>query len=600
MIRIDVRDGVFLGYGPYSARDKWKNAGFRWSPLRKAWATQDVDAALRVKGVSWTDRALDYLDDLEEVAETSLEMSYADDTEFIPPSPEGLVFRPFQRAGIEYSLSRKDTLIADQPGLGKTIQAIGVVNCDRTTRRVLIICPASLKENWRREFLKWNTTGLTVGIAETQHREQFQDGFYKNGNPRFKTVVHKKWWPDTDVVVINYDILDKFHDQIHEGLWDLLVCDEAHALKTAESRRTVFVFGGSIGRGKAKVWYDVVDARRRLFLSGTPMLNRPAELWTFVHACDPGGLGRNKQNYETRYCGGFTGFHGWDNSGCSHAEELGQKLRSAFMVRRLKREVLKELPPKQRNVIVLDTPEIREIVAREDELSQALRLFEKIAGGGQDDGGDQIIDNLDKLGLKVGQDDNPDKWYRRINLEYAAAVTGLESPAVAILFEELAQVRRELGMAKLTGVVPWVKNFLDGGEKLVLFAYHTDVIEALREQLAKYQPAVVYGKTPVKKRQGQVDIFQEKDWCRLMIGQIDAAGVGYTMTAAADTAHAEVDWVPAKIEQNEDRVLRIGQEADKVTSNFLVANGSLDSRIAQSARMKEININSVLDTRVAC
>lgn len=603
MIRIDVKDGVFLGHGPYSVRDKWAKAGFRWSPQRKAWTTQDPEIALRVKGVSWTDRALDHLDELDHLASVSREMSYASDTTFQVPVPPGInpstgkpfEFRPFQRAGVEYALQRKDTLIADQPGLGKTIQAIGVTNADETIRRVLVICPASLKENWRREFLKWNTSGLTVGIAETQHRETFHDGFFKNGNPRYRKVIHPEHWPDTDVVIINYDILGRFLDQIHDGLWNLVVADECHALKSDESQRTVFVFGGGIGKGKAKVWYNVIDARRRVFLSGTPMLNRPVELWPFVHAFDPSGLGKSRREFEMRYCGGHTGYHGWDASGCTHAEELGAKLRAACMIRRLKREVLKELPPKQRNVIVLDTPEIREIVAREDELSQALRLFEKIAGS-PDEGGDQIIEAAYSLGLRSEPSDNPEKWYRRINLDYAAAVTGLEPPAVAILFEELAQVRRELGMAKLSAVVPWVKNFLDGGEKLVLFAYHSDVVEALTDALAKYRPAVIYGKTPVKKRQEQVDIFQEKDWCRVAIGNIDAMGVGHTLTAASDTAHAELDWVPAKIEQNEDRVLRIGQTALAVTSNFLVANGSLDARIAQSARMKEVNINKVLDS----
>jgi SNF2 family DNA or RNA helicase len=595
LARIDAIDKLFLGLGRWEDRTIFKEAGFKWNPFYKAWTTTDPAIAQSVKGLHWTPQAWDLLDHIEKVNETSVGLSYAADTVFEPPCPEGLAYLGFQKAGIEYALMRKDTMIGDQPGLGKTIQAVGLSNCLKPKRpRALVICPASLKVNWQREYRKWTTKDITVGIAETRHREKFQDGFYKNGKPRFKTVVHSEFWPDTDVVIINYDIVDRFLEQIHAVNWDLCVYDEAHALKTTEALRTIFILGGSIKqKGEKRQWFNAIEAKKRLFLSGTPMLNRPVELWSFVRACDPGGLGKNWNNFTDRYCEGHQGFHGRDVSGCSNAAELGQKLRERFLIRRLKKEVLPDLPPKIRGVITLDTPEIRDLVAREDELAQALRLYEKLAGA--EGGGEAVVDSMAAYGINQELDEDA-RWSRRINLEYASAVLGLEPPAVAVLFEELAKVRRELGIAKLSGAIPWIKNTLDGGEKLLVFAYHSDVVEALFDGLSSYHPALVYGRTPVRKRQDQVDYFQQKDSCRVFIGNIDAAGVGLTLTRASDVAFAEIDWVPAKLEQCEDRACRIGQTAEKIFCSYLVANGSLDARIAQSSYLKEANISAVLDT----
>jgi SNF2 family DNA or RNA helicase len=285
--------------------------------------------------------------------------------------------------------------------------------------------------------------------------------------------------------------------------------------------------------------------------------------------------------------------------GCSNKRELGQLLRESCMIRRLKKEVLKELPPKQRSVVVLDSPDIRKVVAREDELALALKLYEASLSGDEEKSGNQLVETVLKVGIgRVDGDDPEQPNARRLDLDYAAAVLGLEPPAVAVLFEEIAAVRRELGLAKLSAVVPWVKNFLDGDEeKLVLFAYHSDVVEGLMNALLPYSPAVVYGKTPVRKRQAQVDRFQDDEHCRVFIGNMHAAGVGYTLTRGWNVAFAEGDWVPTIMEQAEDRVCRIGQEADAILSFFLVANGSLDARMVQSAYMKEENISEVMDTR---
>ncbi|UTC29919.1 helicase [Bajunvirus bajun] len=632
MAHIDYSDGFFYGIGAWEDRDLFKGAGFTYSSRRKAWITQRQKDAQAVKGATWSERAIQQIEDRLRNAEISRDLSYKASTTYNPPIPQALLdmgidYKPFQKAGIDYATQpgRKDTLFGDPPGLGKTIQAIGVANALRRARQILVVVPASLKVNWKREWEKWDAKGLSVGIAETQHREKIPDGLIKSGKnkgkPKFRTEVHKTWWPDTEVVIINYDILERFSTPIADRVWDILICDECHVLKTPDSGRTLFVLGDAQcdagARRKARKkkgvkWFNAIDAKRRLFLSGTPMMNRPIELWPMVKAFDPDGLGSDYLEFGYRYCNGwFDPMRGprgsYDFTGSSNREELGARLREMFMVRRQKKEVLPELPDKFRQVVLLDSPEIRELVAREDEIAQAMRLYESTVLAPADETPEErdirmglsAMDNAFKMGFDraVGQDGDPDRPNSRaINLPYAAAVLGLSEPMVQVMFEEIAQVRRDLGLAKLSAAIPWLKNFLEGGEKLLIFAYHSDVVLAVKEALAEYNPAVVYGGTPLKKRQPEVDRFQEDESCRVFIGNLQAAGVGFTLTRASDVCFLEADWTPTLMEQCEDRACRIGQTAFKIMVFFLMADGSLDARIAQASKEKADNIDAIMDT----
>ena len=142
-------------------------------------------------------------------------------------APEGLDYLPYQKAGIAYALKLGNALIADEPGLGKTIQAVGVSNALPDVRTILIMAPASLKINWNREFEKWDTKGLSVGRVA-------------DGKPDS--------WPDTDVVVINFDLVEQHYDRLTEKPWDILVIDEAHALKNEDAKRTRAILGHGSGQ----------------------------------------------------------------------------------------------------------------------------------------------------------------------------------------------------------------------------------------------------------------------------------------------------------------------------------------------------------------
>jgi len=220
-MQITQRRGRWEAISSYEERAIVKAAGFRWDPNARIWYTTDLARAAQL--VKYADETCQ-----EELvaAAYEAEMSRMADLDVEIPSPEGLDYMPFQRAGIAYASKRDATLIADEMGLGKTIQAIGVINIDPTIRRVLIICPASLKINWQRELAKWLVPNLSIGIA--------------NGGG----------WPQTNIVIVNYDIQTKWSEKIHEIEWDLMIADEAHYLKNPESQRSEQVLGSSYKKRK--------------------------------------------------------------------------------------------------------------------------------------------------------------------------------------------------------------------------------------------------------------------------------------------------------------------------------------------------------------
>lgn len=473
-------------------------------------------------------------------AVASIEASKAANIDADIPVPEGLEYMPFQRAGIHYASSRPNTLIADDMGLGKTIQAIGVSNADESIRSILVICPASLRLNWQREWQKWCVKGLAVGVFSTGD----------------------KAIPQTDVVVINYDSLKKLIGQIHARNWDLLICDEAHALKNGKAQRTQLVLGKWHREADKKK--PAISAARKVFLTGTPILNRPYEAWTLVNALAP-DVFKSWWQFTERYCGASQDKYGRDVSGATNLGELQERLRATIMVRRLKVDVLTELPAKRRQVIELQGDSTHEQSAYQAVQSrlESLRIAVELAKGGTD-------------------------------AEYTSAVEALKKGASGA-FSELAKIRHETALEKLPMVVEHIRESLESG-KVVVFAHHKDVVAKL---LAEFPgSAVVTGDVSMEDRQAHVDRFQSDDRCQLFIGNIAAAGVGLTLTASSHVIFAELDWTPAMMSQCEDRCNRIGQK-NSVLVQHLVLEGSLDSVMAKRLIAKQKIIDTALDNDVA-
>lgn len=460
---------------------------------------------------------------VENKRQAALDASRAQDADVVIPVPNGLAYLPYQRAGIAYAADHVNTLIADEMGLGKTIQAIGTSNMLPDAESILIVCPATIKINWQREWLKWDTKALTVGIASS------------------------KFVPDTQVVIVNYDILEKLGETLRSRKWDILIADECHKCKNPKTKRTQFLLGKYTWQPEHRQWNtDVppIDATHRLFLTGTPIVNRPVELWPMVRVMDPQGLGRYKSKFEQRYCGAHFNGYGFERGGATNLPELQERLRASFMVRRLKMDVLKELPPKRYQVQVLEIEGADELVKREN----------------------TIVDSLKGATVKESK----------------------------VEFSELSAVRVAIAEMKIPYVIDEIKDMLESVDKLVVFAHHHKVIEAIQAAFPDIS-VTVYGETSLEDRQKAVDAFQNDPSIKLFIGSILAAGVGLTLTAASTVLFAELDWVPGNMTQAEDRCHRIGQ-TESVLIKYLVLDDSTDARMAHTLVSKTRVIEDGLDT----
>jgi SWI/SNF-related matrix-associated actin-dependent regulator 1 of chromatin subfamily A len=510
--------------------------------IGRRWWTNRIESATRLRAYC-NDRAL-------RVMKSHLEMlakSRAVDAKISVPAPDGLEYYPYQKAGIAYAIQRKDTLIADDMGLGKSIEAIGFLNYIKP-KNTIIVCPATLIFNWRNEAEAW-LTGFDSQIVEVQSREDRVpegDGF---------------------IVIVNYEKLvndSPFLGSIAARTWDVAIFDEAHYLKNPESKRSQACIGqeGIMRR-----------SHRCLFLTGTPIENYPKEIWPIISAISPAKFG-DWWAFAKRYCGAHeeerNGKKVWVTEGATHLAELQQRLRATCMVRRKKEDVLPELPPKIRQLVVL----------RDDKVDWSgdprFRKWQQ----GFDREYDEKLARLEAA---------------RTEAEFIEAASALDK-VTGIPFEEISELRHELGKAK----VPACLKFIDEVRKstddsLVLFAYHRDVVDALAKHVGD-DAVVVHGGTPQRgprSREVAVKLFQEKKK-KIFIGQMRAAGVGLTLTAASTAIFVEEDWVPGAVTQCEDRLCRIGQKK-MVHVIHAVLQNTIEVNMVQKVLAKMKVIDAALD-----
>ena len=423
-----------------------------------------------------------------------------------------------------------------------TVQAIGLANVmaqSGNLKQVLVVCPSSLRLNWEREWKKWSTEKQSIHVV-------------RSGKPES--------WSSANVIIINFDVVKKHRDAIDKLDIDLLVVDECHNLRNPKTARTMAVLGSN-GKGGIK-------ARRRVFLTGTPICNRPIELWTLLQSLTPNGLGSNFMGFAKRYCAAKQVVAGnrlvWDFSGASNLSELQERLRREVMIRRLKEDVLKDLPKKRRQVIEIPSDGIKEVSAEAKAFQQREEYIAKLQA------------EVD-IAKAEGQE----------SYELAVAKLG---EAMKVAFSEVSKYRHDTAVAKIPFVVEHVKDALESGP-VILFAYHVDVIDAL---MSEFPGAVrVTGDTPLDARQEAVDKFQSGK-SDLFIGNILAAGVGLTLTRSCHVVFAELDWVPGNVTQAEDRAHRIGQD-NSVLVQHLVFADSIDVTMAHALIKKQDVIDRALD-----
>lgn len=520
----------------YSAEAK--AAGFHHDWQRRCWWTGLLSIAKKFESCADPKAREKFLKDSTLVAK-----SRALTSDFKLHPPEGLEYMPFQGAGVEFSLSRSNTLNADQMGTGKTIQAIGMIDHEESIKKVLVIPPASLKLNWRNELVKWLTRRMTGDIAT---------GSYL---------------PETDIVIANYDIIKRLRPKINDRKWDLVICDEAHMMKNPASMRSQAVLGNEERGGDAKM---PIDAGAWLFLTGTPILNRPIELWPMLRKADPEGLGASHWAFARRYCMNAEDEYGYDFTGSRNLDELQNRLRTSIMIRRLKKDVLGDMPPKRRQIIVIPEDKAKKEVQAEvnfydkyqQQIHEALIVTEQFQGEGNEQ-------------------------------SYQLAASKLKQ-AHRIMFEEMSKLRHDTAIAKIPYSIEYLEQCLENEEKVFHFAHHREVIDAV----AKHFGSICvqhHGGMTLEQKQASVDRFDQDPSCRLFDGGITTA-IGYSATKAVLGVGSELDWRPAIVSQVEDRLHRIGQQIQiPVTIQHLVFDNSLDSRMVKRILEKQEMIDQALD-----
>lgn len=422
---------------------------------------------------------------------------------------------PFQREGIAFIENKNGRcLIADEMGLGKTIQALAWLQLHPELRPVVIVVPASLKLNWEKEIFAWMD----------KHRVQILYGTKADMNIT------------GDIIIMNYDILSAWLDPLRQIKPQVLIADECHLFKNNKAQRTKAV--KQLGKHIPHI----------ICLSGTPIINRPIEIFNAIKLIDPTVV-KSYWQYGHRYCGARHNGFGWDFNGATNTEELHQILTNSIMIRRLKEDVLPELPEKTHCFIPIE-------LENKAEYKFAERNF--------------ILWLNDLKGAEAAE--------RASNAQALAEVEALKQLAVK---------------GKLRLCIEWIRNVLITENKLVVFATHKFVIAALMEEFGKIA-VKIDGSVSAANRQKAVDKFQTNSEVRLFVGNLKAAGVGITLTAASKVAILEWPWTPGELAQAPDRLHRIGQK-NKVFVYYLMANGTIEEKIALLLDKKRKVLDAVLD-----
>jgi len=427
---------------------------------------------------------------------------------------------PYQLNGIAYGVRNKRLINGDDMGLGKTAQSIATLVAGGA-KCILVICPATLKENWKREWKIW--AGKEAIVLKDSVKSTWPQ-YYKVGM--------------CNVFICNYESLKKFfvesidqpidpetgkpkplrlnHIKFREtiDLFDAVIIDELHRAK--DGRRQLSKFCMGITKGKQWV----------LGLTGTPVVNKPKDLISQLHIIGHLQTLGGYKHFTDRFCQGM--------NEASNLKELNYLLHKNCFYRRLKKDVLHDLPDKMRSILKTEINNRAEYAKAENNLIAYLR------------------DNLKKT-----------------EGEITVALRGEAMVLIGILKKLSAR-------GKIDAMVEQIEEVVEGGEKIIVFAWHKDIVREIRERIPG--AVTVVGDNSMDERQRAVDAFQNDPKVQVIICNIQSGGVGITLTASSRVAFIELPWHPAHADQAEDRAWRIGQK-NSVQCTYLLGEGTIDEYI---------------------
>jgi len=443
------------------------------------------------------------------------------DTDFRVKGLKGKPY-PYQNVGMEFlDASGGKTIIADAPGLGKTLQALGYA-VHKKFERILVVCPASVKFSWESEVEKWTRMSSII----------------INGKTNLKEIPG-----DTQVWIINYDLLRKFLGELTKTRFDFLVGDEAHMIKNPTAQRT-------------KAFRQIASKIPSVaLLTGTPILSRPVELFSLLNIVDP-NTWANYYDYVRQYCAAKQTQYGLDVSGTSNAEELHERIKHYF-IRRKKDEVLKQLPPK--NHITTPTELSKEEKEEYELAEESLATY--------------LIENQGKSRASV---------------------------AATMRAEKLARLN-VLRMLSAKGKIKTAKELIDSilssGEKVLVFSSFVEPLDMLKENY-KDSAVILTGRSSENDRKNAVVDFQSDPSKKIFLGGFKSAGVGITLTAAQNVIFLDYSWNPADHQQAEDRAHRPGATAECLNIYQLFAFNTIDDKLEEILSKKRKIFDQIIDGEI--
>ena len=437
-----------------------------------------------------------------------------------------------QEKGVKFLLSRNGCILADDMGLGKSIQSI-IAALESGAKKILVVAPSSAKINWERE--------INVFCNET-------------------TIIDGKKWNESKFTIINFDILKNFHTLIDgrkkkkdgaepllnrdlvNANFDLVIIDEAHNLKNNESIRGKIMVELCVKHNIPKVW----------LLTGTPVANRPMDFFNLLKIIKS-PIADNWRHYALRYCDGKKFFKTlkngqrkqiWITDGASNLDELANKTKN-IILRRLKTDVL-DMPDK------VITP-----------------MYHKLS--------DKEWGQYDQL------------WDDYLLKREAA---GKSSGNLQKDLVELILLRQFIAAIAIPHTIEMVENALEMGRKVIVFTSFTEELEILSRHFGKL--AVSHnGPMTTTQKQRSVDSFQNNPKVKVFIGNIKSAGVAITLTEATVVIFNSFDWVTGNNEQAEDRAFRIGQKND-VNVYYQLFDNTISTRMWYMLQNKKDVISTIM------
>lgn len=507
----------------------------RWNPEKKVWW---VPGQLReqVEQLKYSHRA-------EIVVPEDLRPEQTGEIEEFPdltiqlPLQETVQLRPYQEKGIARSMQLGRVLNGDEQGLGKTLQSIATI-VGLNSFPCIVVCPASTKLNWKREVEKFtHKRAMVLDSSMSAHQKKNWHQYVISGL--------------ADFVIVNYESLSTFcveyfpNEKTKSGkrkpwhsrdvvlrqsmsLFKSGICDESHRTKEDSTNQSKFIL---------RIFQNL---EHRILLSGTPIVNKPKNLYpqlAILGVLSPvfGG----KKAFLNRYCEG--------GNGANNLKELNYLLNKHCFFRREKKDVAKDLPEKFRQTIICD-------ITTRREYDTAVR---------------DLATWLSSQGYTQGEIDS------RLRGEVLTKIGALKQISAR---------------GKLNEVKEFIEEVLDAGEKLIVFCNLYEIVDALRSLFPN--SVTVTGRDNTEQKQANIDAFQRKPDCQLIICNIKAAGVGITLTASSRVAFVEYPWTYADCVQCEDRAHRIGQ-VNNVTCTYFLGHNTIDEDMYELIQAKRHVANAV-------